>query len=236
MANCECHNQRVNLHVPMVFLWVSYGFPMVFHGQMCPGMFLKLVGQSQGWWFFSSIHGDLPSTSHDESQIPYCWLHKYTSMHIFIYICMYVYVNMYIVIYLSSYLCIFSSYIYKYCIHINIVYIHMHINDIHHNIPMMYPHLRMIALMDPSNVSSLSMVPFINPGNITLSKPYIICWPSPTRWNYYFLFLYGITITIYIVICPVICCVDLYMLFHLGQTPWTPGRKKNNNHIFTIYY
>ena len=27
---CECHNQMVNLHFPMVFLWFSYGFPMVF--------------------------------------------------------------------------------------------------------------------------------------------------------------------------------------------------------------
>ena len=24
------HNQRVNLHFPMVFLWFSYGFPIVF--------------------------------------------------------------------------------------------------------------------------------------------------------------------------------------------------------------
>ena len=27
-ANCECHNQRVSLHFPMVFLWFSYGFPI----------------------------------------------------------------------------------------------------------------------------------------------------------------------------------------------------------------
>ena len=222
----------------MGFLWFSYGFPMARCAQGCFSSWLDKARDDDFFHQSMGIYPAHPMMNHRSHIVGCINIHRCT--YLYIYICMYVYVNMYIVIYLfiylSSYLCIFSSYIYKYCIHVNIVYIHMHINDIHHNIPMMYPHLRMIALMDPSNVSSLSMVPFINPGNITLSKPYIICWPSPTRWNYYFLFLYGITITIYIVICPVICCVDLYMLFHLGQTPWTPGRKKNNNHIFTIYY
>ena len=30
--------QRVNLHFPMVFLWFSYGLPMVFHPMMFPNV------------------------------------------------------------------------------------------------------------------------------------------------------------------------------------------------------
>ena len=46
-------HQRVNIHFPMVFLWFSYGFPMVFspikHPPIGPSLELGFVSRSRGW-------------------------------------------------------------------------------------------------------------------------------------------------------------------------------------------
>ena len=136
----------LNLHFPMVFLWFSYGFPMISLSPL--HLLLASLPGNEGWCPGKTGQGRL-GRSHDAGQIPaqrmeflrgtnYNNNMGYTDMYIYVYIIytyrytyiyiffnIYVYVYIYTYVYIHMYICIYTC-VYIYMAHV-LLYIILYI-------------------------------------------------------------------------------------------------------------